>query len=185
MKKHLLLLVLSLFFVVGGLSLSSYVKANDKEVDNKDSSAETVDLVKREPLTLQVTLQKHYMDGKVLEESYKETIGSMQDFWSYYHGWQVVEQKEGEIIFKKHVQDISPYLKENGYFGLSNGILTIFEGQPESEQVIQSFYQIDTSELESYQAKQLQKGIKIDSKEVYEYVLEAYREMTPSKSVNG
>ncbi|WP_226037022.1 BofC C-terminal domain-containing protein [Aquibacillus saliphilus] len=180
MKKHLILLFMSLVVVFGGLGISSLVQA-----DNKDDGQNEDEKDERKPLEMEVTLQKHYIDGKVDEDTHTETIWAMEDFWSYYHGWQVMDQQEGSIIFKKEVSDISPYLKEKGYFGLKNDILTIFNGRPTHEQVIQSFYQIDTSELESYQTKQLQDGIKIESKEVYQYVLEAYRDMAPSRSVSS
>ncbi|MDL4841641.1 BofC C-terminal domain-containing protein [Aquibacillus rhizosphaerae] len=184
MKKHILFLVLSISVVVIGLGVSTYVQADNQliRVDADDKNGESS---QQDQLVLEVTLQKQYLDGKIVEETHEEKITAMEDFWSYYHGWQVMNQEQGKIVFKKQIDDISPYLKENGYFGLSNDILTIFEGKPDHEQVIQSFYQIDTSELESYQAKELQDGIKIDSKEVYDYVLEAFREMTPSRSVSS
>ncbi|QTN01520.1 regulator [Sediminibacillus dalangtanensis] len=142
-------------------------------------------VTQKEPLVLEVTLQKQYMDGHVEESTHEEKIWAMEDFWSYYHDWQVVEQQEGKVVLKKEIADISPYMKEHGYFGLSDDQLAIFEGLPIHEQVIQSFYQIDTGELESYQRQRLQDGIKIDSKQVYEYVLEAYRGMAPQRSVNS
>ncbi|WP_186576291.1 intercompartmental signaling factor BofC [Aquibacillus kalidii] len=185
MKQHVVLCLISLTIFIGGLGIANFVQADDKESADKSRSEEQAVPVQKDPLQLKVTLRKHYIDGKIEEETHTETIWSMQDFWAYYDGWQVVNQEQGQIVFKKQVKDISPFMKENGYFGLYNDILTIFEGRPDDQQVIQSFYQIDTSELESYQADQLQSGIKIDSKEIYQYVLEAYREMTPSKSVNG
>ncbi|WP_077621380.1 intercompartmental signaling factor BofC [Sediminibacillus massiliensis] len=170
---------LSVFYSDWSLAKSSQ-NANTEENDGRLA-------VQKDPLEIEVILQRHYMDGKVEADSHKETVWAMEDFWAYYDGWQVIDQKEGEIIFRKEVADISPYMKENGYFGLRDGQLTIFEGLPMHEQVIQSFYQIDTKELESYQAKQLREGIKIDSKQVYQYVLEAYRDMapSPSRSVNS
>ncbi|MBM7569537.1 intercompartmental signaling factor BofC [Aquibacillus albus] len=178
MKKHLFLIALSVIIVFGGVTISDFVQADNKKGEDEES-------IKREPLKMEVTLQKQYMDGRVEEETHTETVWAMEDFWAYYDAWQLVNQEQGKIVFKKQISDISPYLKENGYFGLKNDILTIFEGRPEEQQVIQSFYQIDTSDLESYQAKQLKSGIKIDSKDVYEYVLEAFREMTPSRSVSS
>ncbi|WP_407269577.1 BofC C-terminal domain-containing protein [Radiobacillus sp. PE A8.2] len=192
MKRLLILFVL--FVSLSVIFTSFWVFAKPVEQDEQSGQKQEVTMetkeapeqVKdREPLELAVILQRHYMDGKIEETTHTETIWSMQDFWAYYDGWQLVDQKQGQIVFRQEIADISPYLKEKGYFGLKNGILTIFNGRPMQEQVIQSFYQIDTSELESYQAEQLQNGIKIDSKEVYEYVLEAYRGLAPSRSVSS
>ncbi|QDP40727.1 BofC C-terminal domain-containing protein [Radiobacillus deserti] len=180
-----------LYSVITGLAFVSItgLTMEDSIIDAAETDAkkqkEEKSAVKSEPLSLQVTLQRHYIDGKVVEETHDETVWSMQDFWAYYEGWQVVNQKEGEVTFRKEISDISPYIKENGYFGIKNDILTIFEGRPVNSQVIQSFYQINTEELESYQAEQLRQGIKIKSKEVYQYVLEAYRNMIPDKTINS
>ncbi|MFP7169612.1 BofC C-terminal domain-containing protein [Terribacillus sp. 7520-G] len=128
-----------------------------------------------EPVEVKVVLQRQYIDGKQTEVTHREKIYAMEDFWSTYHDWQLVSQKEGEVVFKQEVMDISPALKKNGYFGIYKGKLTIFEGRPIDQQAIQSFYQINKGKLESHQAKQLEDGIRIQSKEVYEDVLEAFR----------
>ena len=76
-----------------------------------------------------------------------------------------------------HIDDISPLLKSNGYFGITEeGILTIFDGKPdEQSKIIQSFYQIDVEKLESHQHNLLKNGIKVFSKDEYEQVLEAFK----------
>ncbi|WP_138415570.1 BofC C-terminal domain-containing protein [Aquibacillus sediminis] len=185
MKQHLFLIVLSAILVVVGSMIGGIVQADDNDINTGDEGTNKEKSSKRDPLEVEVTLQKRYMDGEVVEETREETIASMQDFWAYYEDWQLVNQQEGEVVFRKQISDISPYLKENGYFGLDDNILTIFDGKPGEQQAIQSFYQIETSELETFQEKQLQDGIKIESKEVYQTVLEAYRDMAPTESVNG
>lgn len=129
------------------------------------------------PLTVNVILQLHYLDGNTSEEVVKETIWSMEDFWAQYRDWQLVDQQEGQMIFKKNIDDISPLLKSNGYFGISeDGILTIFKGVPaESEEVIQSFFQIDVSKLESRQQEELKNGIPVVSKDHYIQVIESFK----------
>ncbi|SEM52268.1 forespore regulator of the sigma-K checkpoint [Terribacillus saccharophilus] len=128
-----------------------------------------------DPVEVKVVLQRQYIDGKQTEVAHQEKIYAMEDFWSTYHDWQLVSQKEGLVVFKQEVMDISPSLKKNGYFGIYKGKLTIFEGRPVDQQAIQSFYQINKGKLESHQAEELEDGIKIQSREVYEDVLEAFR----------
>lgn len=189
MKKIIPIIVsIAMFFV--GFSTHVYLSKQEstvtheqkneaKEVTN-NSIAETLD-----PLEIKVTLQKQFLDGNLEEETYYETIHAMEDFWASYEDWQVIDQKEGEMTFRKQIDDISPYLKQSGYFGLQNNMLSIFEGEPFHEQVIQSFYQIDTDTLESMQYKQLKNGIKIKSKDTYIQVLEGYRDLAPVKQVQG
>ncbi|WP_453994713.1 BofC C-terminal domain-containing protein [Bacillus nitroreducens] len=134
------------------------------------------------PLEMTVILERVYVDGEVSEEIVKETILSMEDFWAYYEDWSLVHQDEDQVVFQQHIDDISPLLKTNGYFGLTeDGILSIFNGKPnESDRVIQSFFQIDTEKLESYQHDLLKKGIKIGTKDEYINVIETYKTYTSS-----
>jgi len=174
---------LVLSFLIGGISgfLTLYHTAAE---NNGGESQQTGSIVQQskafqvtEPLTVNVILQRYYLDGKTSEEVVKETIWSMEDFWAQYRDWQLVDQQEGQLIFRKNIDDISPLLKANGYFGISeDGTLQIFKGIPaKSEEVIQSFFQIDVSKLESRQQEELKKGIPVISKDHYMQVIESFK----------
>ncbi|MFK4997595.1 BofC N-terminal domain-containing protein [Bacillus sp. N9] len=60
------------------------------------------------PMTLEIILRKLYVDGEVSEEVVEETIWALDDFWSKYEGWQLVDMDEG-FLFLKKVDDISRY----------------------------------------------------------------------------
>jgi forespore regulator of the sigma-K checkpoint len=126
--------------------------------------------------TVTVILERVYLDGEVSEEIVQETIWSMEDFWAAYEDWQLMDMTEEQIVFQKQMDDISPLLKTNGYFGISdNGVLSIFNGKPGQAEIIQSFFQIDVEKLESKRHDDLVKGIPIKSKQEYEEVLEQYK----------
>ncbi|MDF0726788.1 intercompartmental signaling factor BofC [Cytobacillus sp. S13-E01] len=129
------------------------------------------------PLTVTVILERQYMDGEVSEEIVEETIWSMEDFWAQYENWQLVHQDEEQVVFQQKIDDISPLLKSNGYFGITDdGVLSIFEGKPDkSTKVIQSFFQIDIEKLESHQHNQLKEGIRVDSKDHYVNIIETFK----------
>jgi forespore regulator of the sigma-K checkpoint len=146
---------------------------------------EVADVMGQEPLTIDVMLEKEYIDGQVEVEKVTETITSMEDFWAQYEDWNLLEQKQGFIRFRKDVEDISPYVKTFGYFGINDGVLTIFEGTPLNEAVIQSFYHINIEELESHLLQDLENGIKIETKKDYEEVLETYGAYHQSEAVNS
>ena len=97
----------------------------------------------------------------------------MEDFWAAYEEWQLIDMSEEQIVFQKQMDDISPLLKTNGYFGLTEkGVLSIFNGKPGQAEIIQSFFQIDLDKLESNRHDDLVNGIPITSKEAYVDVLE-------------
>ncbi len=121
---------------------------------------------------VEVHLIREYLDGEKSFEVVRETVDTMDDFWSVYGDWQLVDQNEDVIKLHKKIEDISPLLKSNGYFGLShNGILTIFEGKPTEEKAIQSFYQVDIEKLESKVIDRLKAGIPIKTKKDFVTVI--------------
>jgi forespore regulator of the sigma-K checkpoint len=124
-----------------------------------------------------IILERQYLDGEVSQETKEENVVSMKDIWKKYKDWQLVNMDDQTIVFRKTVNDISPLLKANGYFGITeDGTLSIFEGKPaHSTRIIQSFFQIDVRKLESRQHEQLKKGIRVLSKSQYKDVIETYR----------
>ncbi|OIJ16579.1 hypothetical protein BKP37_04910 [Anaerobacillus alkalilacustris] len=128
------------------------------------------------PKSIRVVLERIYLDGEISEEIVDETILSMEDFWAEYSDWELVDQDETQVVFMQRIDDISPLLKINGYFGITDkGTLTIYEGKPSDAKIIQSFFQINTKELKSHQQKELQKGIPVLSRDRYKEVLKMYK----------
>ncbi|OKO97100.1 intercompartmental signaling factor BofC [Geobacillus proteiniphilus] len=129
------------------------------------------------PVKMTIVLERQYLDGEMSEEKVTETVDSMTEIWEKYRDWQLVTLDDQTIVFRKTINDISPLLKTNGYFGITDdGTLSIFNGKPgRSSEIIQSFFQIDVQKLESRQQEKLKKGIRVLSKERYEQVIEMYR----------
>ncbi|ASS88662.1 Forespore regulator of the sigma-K checkpoint, BofC [Geobacillus lituanicus] len=129
------------------------------------------------PVKMTIVLQQHYLDGEMSEEKVTETVDSLTEIWKKYRDWQLINLDDRTIVFRKTVNDISPLLKTNGYFGITDdGTLSIFNGKPgQSSEIIQSFFQIDVQKLESRQQQKLKQGIRVLSKEQYEQVIEMYR----------
>ncbi|MEH7343630.1 intercompartmental signaling factor BofC [Bacillus sp. JJ1532] len=129
-----------------------------------------------EPLHITVVLERMYMDGELSQELLTETIWSMEEFWAKYDEWQLIDMEEEKMIFRKYMDDISPLLKANGYFGITDkGVLTIFNGRPHKSNIIQSFFQIDLGRLESKKCEELKEGIPIKTKEQFVEVLETFK----------
>lgn len=152
------------------------VKANLPSKLNTEKHAEVEAQTVNGPITVEVFLQRNYIDGNQSEEVVYETIWSMEDFWANYADWQLVDQEVNKVTFEQKIDDISPISKVNGFFGLTEeGILTIFNGKPDEEEVIQSFFQIDVDELESGLMEELKQGIRVQSKQEYTEILERFR----------
>ncbi|UCZ54346.1 intercompartmental signaling factor BofC [Bacillus shivajii] len=165
MNRNQLYGILLLMITTIVLVMATYSSETKAQVDHESFEAKTVEVI----------LQRHYLDGEVSEETVEETIWSMEDFWSFYDDWQLVDQGEDQVVFKQDLNDISPLLKMNGYFGLSDeGTLNIYNGRPDDNEVIQSFFQINTSRLKSHLHDELVEGIPVSSKDQYLQVLKTY-----------
>ncbi len=131
---------------------------------------------KTEPLHINVILERIYLDGEISQEVIHETCWSMENFWAKYDQWQLTDINESTMVFRKQVDDISPLLKANGFFGITDkGVLTIFNGRPDRSRIIQSFFQIDMKKLESKKHDQLIQGIPIRTKDHFVEVLETFK----------
>jgi forespore regulator of the sigma-K checkpoint len=123
-----------------------------------------------------IILERVFVDGEVSEEIIYEPNLAIKDYLKKFKDWQLVEMDEEQLVFQKKVDDISPLLKSNGYFGISNeGILSIFNGKPDKAVIIQSFFQIDMKKLEGKKQEELLNGIPIKSKEDFTSVLETLK----------
>lgn len=132
-----------------------------------------------EPHEVNVILERVYLDGEFSQETVRETIWSMEDFWAKYDHWQLVDMDEKSVVFREQVDDISPLLKTNGYFGITDeGILTIYNGKPRKFNIIHTFFQIDVGKLESRKQQELKEGIPIKNKDRYVEVLETFKNYT-------
>ncbi|QCJ43603.1 regulator [Bacillus sp. S3] len=130
----------------------------------------------QQPLNITVILERIYLDGEISQEVVNETCWSMENFWAKYDQWQLTDIDDSSYVFRKQVDDISPLLKANGFFGVTEeGILTIFNGRPGQSRIIQSFFQIDIKKLESKIQEELYQGIPIKSKDHYVEVLETFK----------
>jgi forespore regulator of the sigma-K checkpoint len=134
------------------------------------------DQQKTEPQQLTIILERTYLDGEISEEVLKETYWSIENLWAKYDQWQLIDIDETKMVFRKQVDDISPLLKSNGYFGITeDGVLTIFNGRPGQSRIIQSFFQIDIKKLESKKQEELIQGIPIKTKDRYVEVLKTFK----------
>lgn len=157
--------ILTICSLVAVMIVISFLDINQQYIQAEEHSVQ-------DPLTVEVILQRKYLDGEISEEVIQETILSMEDFWATYAGWQLLDQKEGKVVFQKNIDDISPLLKANGYFGIAgDGTLSIYNGKPKTNEVIQSFFQIDIKKLESRKHDELLEGIRIQTKDQYLEVL--------------
>ncbi|MFB6468010.1 BofC C-terminal domain-containing protein [Cytobacillus sp. Hz8] len=170
MRSILPRLLMAFVFISAFIIQTNQISAHG--MDREHSKTES----QEKPIHLKVILERSYVDGDKSQEVVHETIWSMENFWAKYDQWELVYMGKDQLVFRQNIDDISPLLKSNGYFGITDeGILTIFNGKPRNYQIIHSFFQIDIGKLESKKHEQLKKGIPIKTKNDYEEVLESFK----------
>lgn len=136
-----------------------------------------------------VTLKKTYLTGEIETEKKDEVIFSTQELMERYEGWKLSNRKDNEFTFETRINDISPLCKANGYFGINEkGELSLFDGVPEKEKVIQTFFQMDTKKIESHLPKEelemLKRGIRVKDVVEYNSVLSTFSEFANSEKAS-
>jgi forespore regulator of the sigma-K checkpoint len=133
------------------------------------------------PQEVKLTLKKAYVCGVEEEEQQTKMVASKDQIQKDYPDWQIVSNEGNTYTLEKNVQDLAPICKEKGYFGLSkSGVLTLFEGPPQDDKVIQTFFQINTKKLRSglppHELELLHQGIRIKDLAEYNSILSTYGE---------
>ena len=166
--------VVILFVVVWVINLSGF------SLEEKGYAADMIGNENKETMVqVELLLRCEYLDGEISEEIIKENIYSYENFWAKYDEWKFMGIGNDKFVFYRKMDDISPLLKANGYFGVTDeGILTIFNGKPYKSHIIHSFFQIDVGKLESRKREELLEGIPIMTKDRYVEVLETFKPFT-------
>lgn len=130
---------------------------------------------------LELVLNRTYLCGAKVEERVRADNQTIEQLLSKYIGWEIVSVEADTVVLSRQENDISPECKRNGYFGLSpDGMLTLFNGLPGEQKVIQTFYQINTARMEASLPKEelelLRKGIRVHDLAEYNSILSTYGE---------
>lgn len=175
MMSFFIRIFLLLTLLIGILELTS-LQAVHKQVKYSKSNMKPKSMEVASTSNKTVILERVYVDGEVSEEIIHENVLNIETIKFKYSDWQVVQMDEEQIVLQKKINDISPLLKANGYFGISeDGTISIFNGKPDNADIIQSFFQIDIKKLEGKKHEELKKGIPIKTKEDFDKVLEALK----------
>lgn len=167
-----------LFSIVGALTLGNL---SSHIIHPGSHQEEAIDVMAKEPVKL--VLKTNYICGTEIGTREFDQVRDMEEWLEAQHTSWSIEAKKGSeyTISRDVVNDLSPLCKQEGYFGLSKeGKLTMFQGPPSDNQVIQTFFRIDTQLLESKLPKEkvgsLKRGIRVHSVDEYLNVLSTFEE---------
>lgn len=127
----------------------------------------------------EVFKQNNYVCGEEVDRLGRMDANAIVELHSKNPQWAVTINREGHVFFVEQVEDLSQHCKENAYFGIDkNGNLTLFEGMPNQEKVLRTFFQLNIEYLESSLPKetfhQLQEGIRVTDLAEFNSVLSTF-----------
>ncbi|MCG7410357.1 BofC C-terminal domain-containing protein [Paenibacillus sp. ACRRX] len=93
--------------------------------------------------------------------------------------WIASFDEHNRVVLEQKIDDLSETCKRNAFIGVDrDGKLTLYEGTPEKEKVIRTFFQLDVESVESalppQVIKQLKDGIRITDIDEYNSVLSTF-----------
>jgi|GEM_PF-1115027 len=174
------MMVILLIALLGGCSWLMYKSQQETPISEQAALEEEAEPVLAS-MEVSIVLRKSYVCGVESEEKLSQMVASTDQVFQDYQDWQLLSQEGNHFEFSRQINDLAPICKEKGYFGLSkDGILTLYEGPPEEQKVIQTFFQMNTKKLESAlptnELEFLQKGIRITDIAEYNSILSSYEE---------
>ncbi|WP_227013893.1 BofC C-terminal domain-containing protein [Paenibacillus psychroresistens] len=126
-----------------------------------------------------VFAQKVYVCGQELAEIGKLSSDQIAQYYKDHPQDKIKLTNEGQVYFVEQVDDISAACKHNAFFGLDkHGSLSLFEGPPNEEKIIRTFFQLNVEHLKTSLPQgtynQLKQGIPISDLAEYNSVLSTF-----------
>ncbi|WP_058302192.1 BofC C-terminal domain-containing protein [Gorillibacterium timonense] len=127
----------------------------------------------------QVYLKRIYVCGEEVEALGEMTNQELMKYASSHPGLKPTQAPDGHVIFTESIEDLSPGCKQNAFFGVdANGNLSLFDGIPEEQRVIRTFFQLNVEDLKSSLPpdawNQLNAGIRVKDLEEFNSVLSTF-----------
>lgn len=169
----------------GGVEGKDYIRAMGRSLmagaPDDSRTTEILETIKNGGANREVFVEKRYVCGEEIDRLGLMTPANIARLKHEHPEWLIDLNESGSVRFTENVEDLSPKCKENAYFGLDkNGNLSLFEGLPEQERVIRTFFQLNVQHLKSSlpqeTVNQLFTGIRISDLADYTSVLSTFSE---------
>ncbi|WP_310189433.1 BofC C-terminal domain-containing protein [Bacillus sp. 3255] len=140
---------------------------------------EAADVLKRITDSRESYLLKSYVCGEERIQLGLQSSEQLLDMQVKHPDWILSVGANGNVTFTEHIEDLSPACKEKAVFGIDGSSnLSLFNGTPDKDNVIRTFFQLNIKYLESSlppdTVQQLKDGIRISDMEEYNSVLSTF-----------
>jgi forespore regulator of the sigma-K checkpoint len=136
---------------------------------------------------LTVKLHRVYLCGEEIKPlgrmDARQTVVLLQS----HPNWTARLDGNGTVWMEEAVDELSAFCKEGAYFSIDKqGFLSLFDGPPDKEKVLRTFFQLDVGYLESSLPKErldeLERGIRVTDLAEFNSVLSTFSDYALQKS---
>lgn len=151
------------------------------ELPTQESTAKALETIRSMNGKREVFLHTQFVCGEEIRQMGAMTSEEILSLGKEHPEARISLDETGRVRMVETVEDLGPRCKENAYFGLDrNGNLTLFEGIPEQDRVIRTFFQLDVQHMKSSlptdAINQLYSGIRVSDLADYNSVLSTFSE---------
>jgi len=155
----------------------------------RDPAANRVEALKaiaRGANSRQVQHKRIYVCGEETEALGSMTKRELLDYASRHPELIPELASDGTVIFTETIEDLSPGCKQNAFFGVdAGGNLSLFDGTPDEQRVIRTFFQLNVEDLKSSLPpdawNQLNAGIRVKDMDEFNSVLSTFSDFTAAQ----
>jgi forespore regulator of the sigma-K checkpoint len=149
--------------------------------DASAATAAALQTIRKGKNEREVYIHKKYVCGEETEQAGAMRAEEILSLYGEHPDARLMLDEAGRVHIVEQIDDLAPKYRENAYMGLDkNGNLSMFDGIPEQDRVIRTFFQLDVQHMKSSlpndAVNQLYSGIRIADMADYNSVLSTFSE---------
>lgn len=136
---------------------------------------------------VEIVLHRSYLCGEETRKLGRHTTLQAAELLKSHRTWEGKLDDHGQLVVEEAVDDLSPLCRKRAYIGMDdNGNLALFDGPPNKENVIRTFFQLDVETLETNLTEdrlhELAHGIRVSDRDEYNSVISTFSDFAKFKS---
>jgi forespore regulator of the sigma-K checkpoint len=151
------------------------------------SRERVLDTLKERKGDIEIVLHLNYLCGEETRMLGRRSALEAKDLLMAHRDWEARFDSTDRIVMDEVVDDLSPQCRETARIGMDeDGNLSLYDGLPQQENVIRTFFQLDVETMQTAlsqdKLKQLADGIRVSDRNEYNSVLSTYSDYAMNRS---
>lgn len=148
-------------------------------VTEQDATEAVIQKLSSDNTDRQVFLTRQYVSNEEQVALGRMSSTSIIELMKQHPKWYGLVDEAGDVRLTEEVDDIPDQVKEKGYISVDrDGTLTLYDGPPQHNRAVRTFFQVDVSSMESRLPstvwKEMKEGVRINDVDEYNSVLSTF-----------